>query len=338
MKVKHLLALSLAALLALSGCKAAPESAAPESSVSPESAVSATAEPEAAPAPEAEARTLTDSLGSTVELPENPRVVSLYGSFAQCWLLSGGSLVGVTEDATEERGIETGEDIALVGTVMESNLEQIAALSPDYVILSADLSAHMDLDASLTDMQIPHGYFRMDAFADYDTMMQSFCALNDEAGERYKEYVLTPAAHIEQIKAETAAAMESMEQPRVLLLRAYSTGVKAKTDDNLAGVLLNELGAYNIAYDSPSMLEELSVEEIIAQDPDFIFVSTMGSAESAKAYMAGAIESSPAWSELSAVKNEHYIFLPKDLFHYKPLNRWDESYAYLADLLLGKTE
>ncbi len=52
--------------------------------------------------------------------------------------------------------------------------------------------------------------------------------------------------------------------------------------------------------------------------------------------MAENIENNPAWSERSAVKNSRYIYLPKDLFHYKPLNRWDESYAYIAKLLLNE--
>ena len=64
----------------------------------------------------------------------------------------------------------------------------------------------------------------------------------------------------------------------------------------------------------------------------------MGSADAAKAYMTESIESNPAWAEMTAVKNGRYIFLPKDLFHYKPLNRWDESYAYLADYLLQTAE
>lgn len=63
---------------------------------------------------------------------------------------------------------------------------------------------------------------------------------------------------------------------------------------------------------------------------------TMGSEKNAKTYMAENIENNPAWSKLSAVKNGRYIYLPKDLFHYKPLNRWDESYAYIAKLLLNE--
>lgn len=317
MKTKQLSALLLILLLLFSACKAAPESA------------SSTAE--------TSDRMLTDSLGNEAVLPNQPRVISLYGSFAQCWLLSGGTLVGVTEDAVEEHGIETGGDITLVGSVKEPNLEQIAALSPDYVILSADLTQHLELDHALSDMQIPHGYFRMDTFEDYSVIMGKFCALNSDIDKTYKQYVTDVQAGIDAAKSETAEAF-SEEKPRVLLLRAYSTGVKAKTNDNLAGVILDELGAYNIAYDSPSLLEELSAEAIIAADPDFIFVTTMGSADAAKAYMLESIESNPAWAEMSAVKNGRYIFLPKDLFHYKPLNRWDESYAYLADCLLGKTE
>ena len=288
------------------------------------------------PAP-SEGDVLTDTLGNTVSLPDDPRVVSLYGSFAQCWLLSGGTLCGVTEDAVEEHGIETGDKIRLVGSVKEPSLEQIAALSPDYVLLSADLTQHLALDAALSDMQIPHGYFRMDTFEDYNRIMADFCAVNGDDGTRYAQYVTEVQSRIDDIKSE-AVEVFSDTPPRVLLLRAYSTGVKAKTADILAGVLLDELGAHNIAYDAPSLLEELSVEAIIAADPDFIFVTTMGSAEAAETYMLEAVESNPAWAGMTAVQNGRYIFLPKDLFHHKPLNRWDESYAYLAEILLEKTE
>ena len=302
----------------------------------------------AQPVPHAADDPLTDSLAAVVpftdalgnefpSIPENPRVAALYGSYAACWQLSGGTLVGVTQDAVEEHGIEVGEDVTLVGSVKEPNLELIAALSPDFLLLSADLTAHRQLDTVLSDMQIPHGYFRMDTFEDYSAMMKTFCALNDPDGTRYTEYVEKTQQAIAHIRKETNAALAG-HAPDVLLLRAYSTGVKAKTNDNLAGVILDELGAHNMAYDYPSLLEELSAEAIIAADPDYIFVSTMGNADAAKAYMLDAVESNPAWAEMSAVKNGRYIFLPKELFHYKPLNRWDESYAYLADRLLDKTE
>ena len=122
--------------------------------------------------------------------------------------------------------------------------------------------------------------------------------------------------------------------PTALLIRAYSTGAKAKGMDNLAGVILHELGVKNLVEDHPSLLEELSMEEIIAADPDYIFVTTMGSSsQKALDALRDGIQSNPAWASLSAVQNDRYILLPEDLFHYKPNDRWGESYAYLANIL-----
>lgn len=67
----------------------------------------------------------------------------------------------------------------------------------------------------------------------------------------------------------------------------------------------------------------MSLEEVIAADPDFIFVVTMGSSEEAALdYMEQNFESNPAWAELTAVQEDHYVLLPKELFHYKPNARW----------------
>ncbi len=57
------------------------------------------------------------------------------------------------------------------------------------------------------------------------------------------------------------------------------------------------------------------MEEIIEEDPDYIFVTTMGNTEKAIEAMKSGIEKNPAWSNLSAVKNGRYIVLPKELFH-----------------------
>ena len=136
-----------------------------------------------------------------------------------------------------------------------------------------------------------------------------------------------------QIEQARSTAAQGDSQPQVLLIRAFSSGIKAKTDDELAGAILKDLGAHNIADDHPSMLEDLSMEEVIAADPEYIFVTTMGDEQKALDYLNGLIEENPAWSELTAVKEGHYIVLPKDLFHYKPNNRWGESYQYLGEIL-----
>ena len=59
----------------------------------------------------------------------------------------------------------------------------------------------------------------------------------------------------------------------------------------------------------------------------------MGSEAAAMSYLKENIESHPAFTKLTAIRNNQYHFLPKELFHYKPNERWDESYEYFAKIL-----
>ena len=112
MKLKSLAALALSAVLLLSGCAAPAQNETTPESSSTASETTAVSE-----------RVITDSYGAKTKLPDDPCVVSLYGSFAECWLLSGGKLAGITEDAVDEHGIEIDDDTALVGTVTELRSE-----------------------------------------------------------------------------------------------------------------------------------------------------------------------------------------------------------------------
>lgn len=269
---------------------------------------------------------IIDALGNKSYLSADARVISCYASFAECFLLAGGTLVGVTEDAVEEQRLDVGS-AEMIGTVKQPSLEKIVSLHPDYVILSADLTAHLSLKESLDSMGIAYGYFRVDTFDDYKALMEQFCAVSQRP-DLFEVNVTAVKKEIDEITSKIPETEAS-----VLLIRAFSTGMKAKRDDNLAGQILSEFGLVNMADEHSSMLEDLSLEEIIKTDPDYIFVTTMGNAEGAKKYLEENAVNNPAWSELTAVKNGRYYILPKELFHYKPNNRWSESYAYLARII-----
>lgn len=273
--------------------------------------------------------TFTDAQGYEVTLQSWQTVVSLYGSFAETWLLAGGELAGVTSDAQQERQLALGEDVAIVGTVKEPNLEEILAVQPDFLILSADIAAQVKMHDALAEAQIPHAYYRVDTFDEYLAMLEQFCQMTGRQ-DLYQQNGLAVQQQIDDV----LAAVEGQTAPTVLLLRTFATGAKAKGDDNLAGVILRDLGADNLVTRHESLLEDLSIEEIIEADPDYIFITVMGASEaSGLAYLADTLEANPAWPQLSAVQNDRYILLPKELFHYKPNARWGESYAYLAKIL-----
>lgn len=328
--MKRILPLFLALALLLTGCTAVSTTETTSQAVSQVDSPSSAPESASSQLESAGEVSITDSNGSQITLDTSaPRVVAAYGSFAEAWLLAGGQLCGVTQDALEQRDLGLPEDIAVVGTVKELNAEEIIALEPDLVLLASDITAQADIRDVLENAGLACAFFQVDTFADYAFMMEQLCAITGRE-DLYEENVTQVGQQIEEAQANAAL---SSTRPNVLLIRAFSTGIKAKTDDELAGAILKDLGAHNIADDHPSMLEDLSLEEVIAADPDYIFVTTMGDEQKALDYLNGLIQQNPAWSELSAVKENRYVVLPKDLFHYKPNNRWGESYQYLGEIL-----
>lgn len=276
----------------------------------------------------AEGAALVDDRGAAIPAAAPQRVVSLYGSYAEAWAQAGGTLVGATEDAVSERGMDLGT-AQIIGTTKEPNLEIILALDPDLVILSMDIAPQLSAAEVLETAGVPCAAFRVDTWQDYARMMDVFTALT---GRRdLYEAVIPP---LEAAIGETVSSAQAQNAPTVLLLRAYSTGVKAKAEDNLAGAMLEDLGCVNIAARQPSLLEELTLEAIVVEDPDCIFISVMGGdEEAALAVVEETLGQNPAWQGLTAVQEGRVYVLPRDLFHYKPNARWAESYAYLYELL-----
>jgi len=273
----------------------------------------------------------TDSLGKKIIINEKPEtVVSLMGSYAETWTLAGGAVLGVTVDAVKERNMNLPDNVMIIGSVKAPNLEQILNLEPDLVILSSDIDGHLKAIPILENSGITCAAFKVEGFLDYLEMLEVFTNITGRE-DLYLKNGLAVQIKINEIISKVK---NSGKKPSVLFLRAFSTGIKAKGSDNLTGMILKDIGADNIVSKHASMLESLSMETIIMEDPDYIFIVAMGE-ESDKTLesLYKEFRSNPAWSNLSAIKNDYFFILPKELFHYKPNARWGESYEYLAKII-----
>ena len=98
--------------------------------------------------------------------------------------------------------------------------------------------------------------------------------------------------------------------------------------------MMAALGCVNIADSDAGLLDDLSMEAIIAADPQYVFVTVQGNdVDAAMQNVQDMLISNPAWNSLSAVKNGHYYVLDKRLFNLKPNAKWGEAYKQLADIL-----
>ena len=284
--------------------------------------------------PSASGYTFTDAVGQQITVDNPQRVVSLMGSFSETWVLAGGAdtLVGTSYDTVDNRNLGLPEDIAIVGTYQNPNIEEILALNPDLVLLSSETTrtdSHVSLKDALADAGITAAYFSVTHFEDYLNMLKICTDITGDA-MAYETYGTAVKERIDAIIQEN----KPETPPSVLLMITYSGGIRAQSSDTMTGKMLADLGCVNILDEYPSMLQDFSVEKIIEADPDYIFVIPMGNDDAlAQKNLKETVESNPAWNSLTAVVNNRYILLPKDQFLYKPNAAWDKSYAYLAEIL-----
>lgn len=275
--------------------------------------------------------TFTDSTGNIVNLSEKPeRVAVLFSSFADVWKESGGE-IAVTVGESVERDI-CDEKVLLVdkGAGKTINTELLIYYKPDFVITSADIPAQRETADVLRKAGIPVAELRMEHFNDYKKIYTAMSKINGTWEENKKQLEFLSSS----VEKELEKAKDR-EEKKILFIRSgssYSSAKAKRAEDHFIAKMLEELGCHNIADDAPVLVDGLSVEEIIRQDPDHIFISLMGDYFTSKAYMESVIKEE-AWQSLTAVKEGRVHFLMKEQFHYKPCRYWDGAYQALNGIL-----
>ena len=294
------------------------------------------------PAPEADAEALlpgepegavriVDDLGRTVTVSSPRRVAALIGSFADVWCLAGGAdtLAATANDAwTSFDGLPL-DGVANLGAAKEISLEALIEAEPDFVIASCNTAADMELLPTFEAMGIPAAYFEVSTFEQYLSMLDR-CTLLTGDRAAYAQNGTDVQAQVDE-----AIARADGSAPRVLYIRVSGSGCRVKNSrDNVLGEMLAALGCENIADREGSLLENLSMEIILAEDPDFIFLVYQSADPSvAEAVADEMLRADPAWASLRAVQEGRCYVMDQQLYNLQPNARWGEAYENLADIL-----
>lgn len=254
----------------------------------------------------------------------NQRVVATLRSLAQMAVLAGLPPVGVSKDATDLDGLPS--DVQVVGTSAHPSLEKIVSLQPTLVLLTGEVPTQRELESGLDDAGIAWREVDVNSFDDYASNMQELTQLSGR-GDLYEKNVEDVASAIDGVKAKA----RDLPQVSYLALLVSSTKAKVAKSGYFACEILDNLSMHNIA-DDGSALDDLSVEAIVAADPHYVFVIPRGDEDKAREAFEQDFQSQPAWSSLAASKEGRVDVLPKDLFEYKPNDRWAEAYSYILDL------
>ena len=278
--------------------------------------------------------TFTDALDREVTVKKNPeRVASLLGSFADTWVLAGGTHCAAPEDAWEDFGLDL-KDAENIGGAHSPNLEILLSSNPDFVIASASTSADVEMEQTLENAGITVAYFDVDNFYDYLSMLDVCTNITDRK-DLYKQNGEDVKEKIEKIKADFKSVKLPEDKRKILLLRTSANLLKAKgSEGTVLGEMLYDLGCINIADSDETLLENLSVESVIRQEPYRIFAVSMGDDTAAQKNLSKTMEENPVWGKLDAVENDRLYIMDKKLFNIKPNANWAEAYEKLVEILL----
>ena len=283
--------------------------------------------------------TFTDDLGREITVDNPKRVATLLGSFADMWVLAGGEVYASPDDAWNDFNLDMPEDAVNLGQTKSLNLEKLFEAQPDFIIASKNTKIDMEWKETLEKSGIPTAYFDVNNFEDYLRVFKIFTDITGRE-ELYEKYGTSIQKEIEDVIAQSKERVANNGSLKVLSLRASASYVRAKnSEDNVLGELLKDLGCINIADSEERLLENLSLEYILEENPDFIFFVQIGDdKEKVDATIQTFIDENPAWKELTAVKEGRVYSMDKMLYNLKPNAKWAESYEKLERILSNEQE
>lgn len=268
---------------------------------------------------------VTDAAGRQVVLSQKPeRVVSLSPSYLGMIEAVGGKIVG---RASSKVGTipESMKSVPEVGFVFNINMESLVALRPDLVL--AGRNQHEKFVPLLESNKI--NVIEFDAKT-YDEVKSTVKILGDVYGNAAKAKAENELLdkQINEIKAKLPQSKK-----RIVIMHATASSVTVEGSRSIAGCVSDILGFENVAaavLKGKSDKTPYSMESLVGQNPDLIFITSMGKAEEIENRLRKDFKKNPAWNSLQAVQQGKVYVLPENLFLINPGLRYPEAVQYMA--------
>ncbi len=281
-----------------------------------------------------ETRQVTDSTGTEVAIPAHPqRVVILNASNVDLYLAAGGkdTLVGRCEsDMFSPETAAAVKDIPSVGMIHSPNREAILAASPDLVI-GADVPYNVGLRLMLDKAGIP---LYINGVNSYDDVVDTLTFYGELTGRG--DAAEASIAKVSAARREALARNQGRKGPKSLILFRTPQGSSAATSNSFSGEMLTLLGGSNPADGleaEGSGYVPLSMEFVIRENPEVVFIIAMGSSEEERLRLPEELKADEVWSGISAVQNDRVHVLPSELFLGNPGVRIADAFEFMASCL-----
>ena len=257
--------------------------------------------------------TIVDDLGREVTLAKKPeRIVVTSASFLEPLHAVGGDVVGRPDSKSTP---DWAKDKTSIGRVYNVDLEKLLACAPDLVIANKGMNEKLLQPLEIN--KIPCVVVDMKNYEEVKNEVRIFSQIT---GEKEKGDALI-ASMDEKIKA--VADRLPKKKLRVAILHSTAQGLSVQLETSIAGSTAKMLGFENVASGMKALegnpdAAPYSIETLVEQNPEIIFVTSMGKIDEVKRGMEETIASNPAWQTIPAVKNGKMYYLSQEHFLLSP--------------------
>ena len=272
---------------------------------------------------------IDDDANRKIYLESKPeRIAVTSASFLEPLHEVGGNIVG--RPASKTNTPDWAKNIPDIGHVYQIDVEKLLACTPDLVIINKGMNEK--LLSVLEENQIPALVLDMKTYDDVKREVKIFSQItgNVDKGEEI----------INRMDAEIKNVLDgaTKEKFRVAILHSTAQGLTVQLDGSIAGNIVKMFGWENVAADMTPLENNpdaapYSMETLAAQNPDIIFVTSMGNIDEIKSNMQQTIAENSAWQTIGAIKNNRVYYLPQDLFLLSPALRYPEAVRLVSDLV-----
>ncbi|SFT43380.1 iron complex transport system substrate-binding protein [Selenomonas sp. GACV-9] len=271
---------------------------------------------------------ITDDLGREVVLPQKPaRIVVTSASFLEPLEAVDGASLVVGRPDSKTKMPAYAKELASVGKVYQIDAEKVLACEPDLVIVNKGMNEK--LVSTLESNGIKTLVLDMKS---YEDVKREVGILAQVTGAKNKgdKLVAEMDAKIQSVKDKIP-----QDKRRVSVIHSTSQGLTVQLEGSIAGSVAKMLGWENVASGTTPLEKNpdaapYSLEDLVAQNPELIFVTSMGKLDTIKTEMDATMKENPAWQSVAAVREGRVYYLPQDLFLLSPGIHYPEAVEMMA--------
>lgn len=284
----------------------------------------------------ASAREITDMTGRKVTIPDE--ITRIYApsppGYNLIYTLAPRLLCGrahpYRSDIEKTMTLPELLDLPVIGSIggenEQADLEMLLSVKPDLLVVTpllgnTDSATEARVQSALERTGIPYVYVSVRDLEDYPAAYEFLGELlgQKERAAALADYIRNAIADVERVVAQVLPE----KRPKVYYAEQFD-GLSTENAQSFHTHLLKLTGDVNVHRESLSPVttmgwEKISLEQVIAYNPDFILVF--------EPMFYQSVYKSPGWKHIKAVQNKNVLWIPRG-----PFNWFDRSPGFMGAL------